>query len=129
MNLNGIDFQIVNDERFDTPEKVKLYFKRYWSDNFAKTMMCNLGVISINGETATILGDPPALPSFVEFLSILKSSSDTIKVRAVLSGEVERDRVIHYVLRKSDPKGNFRIFSRSCRKGDSRYEYCKCCLD
>ncbi|MBP1964225.1 DL-endopeptidase inhibitor IseA family protein [Paenibacillus aceris] len=130
LDLNGYIFQVVDDERFDTIQKVELFFNQYWNDKFTKTMMCNLKVLSINGETATLLGDPPQdLPCRVESLRILESRPDQCEIRCVLSCETDRNRVIHYTIQKSENDERIQIVSRTGTKSDCRYQPCNCLLD
>lgn len=122
INVGGDSFRQL-PTRFDSRQKLRNFFRRFWSINFTNRMICNLKTIIFKGRLYVSVGDTGPIPTTVVSLRILKQTSKLLRVRAILSGSDEGNKVISYSIRRN-PK-NLTIICRTMASVDVRYQPCK----
>ncbi|MFF2483387.1 DL-endopeptidase inhibitor IseA family protein [Paenibacillus sp. NPDC058071] len=110
--------------RFSTRSKVIDYFERYWNARISGNMFCNLHIITNNGRLYVPEGDPGPVPLAVVSLLVKNESSQSLLIRASLSGDPDGNYIVYYRISKL-PGGNLVITNRAALYTDYRYMPCK----
>ncbi|WP_147306773.1 hypothetical protein [Paenibacillus taihuensis] len=117
---NGDQFRFLGP-RFNSRKKIFRFLRKFWSPAFARRIMCNLPLATINRHLATLDNtDVPDAPRKAKSIRIIFSLSDSFIIRAVL--ENSTNQVIYYRIQKS--KCGLVITNRT-NTNDFRYRPCK----
>ncbi|WP_162463063.1 DL-endopeptidase inhibitor IseA family protein [Paenibacillus psychroresistens] len=109
--------------RFNTRLKIFDYFRRFWSIEFSRRMLCNLKTIFFKGHLYVRVGDIGAVPIKVVSFRILTRTDRLLRIRAILSGSDKGNTVIFYSIKRSP--NNLTIILRSKSLTDVRYRPCR----
>ncbi|MEI7024455.1 hypothetical protein [Paenibacillus sp. y28] len=113
--------------RFQSKRSIYLYFRRWWSAQYARRMVCNMPFYIRNGKRYVKLYDPPVFDPTATELEILKQTDRVLWLRVRLGKKEDEDisEVVRYRLALTEAGRKMTITLRSGAAQDFRYQPCE----